>query len=77
VTWRGPRFERLCAGLATGCIELLTGADRQGLRRCEGPGCSLLFVQQHGRRRFCHESCSHRDRQQRYARRVATTTSKP
>ncbi len=56
----------LCARLATSCIEVLTGPHP--IHRCEGDGCGLFFVQQHGRRRFCHDGCSHRGRQQRYRR---------
>jgi predicted RNA-binding Zn ribbon-like protein len=59
----------LLGGLATACIELLTGGRARLLRRCEGPGCCLFFVQHHPRRRYCHESCAHRDRQARYYRR--------
>lgn len=54
------------ARLATSCIEVLTGPDP--IRRCEGPGCTMFFVQDHGRRRFCHDGCSHRARQRRYSR---------
>lgn len=64
----------LLAQLAVAAIELLSGADAGRLRRCEGPGCSLLFVQHHRRRRFCHESCSHRARQMRYYRRTKETS---
>ncbi|MFF5229693.1 CGNR zinc finger domain-containing protein [Dactylosporangium sp. NPDC000521] len=42
-------------------------AGRSG--RCESPACCLFFVQHHPRRRYCHESCAHRDRQARYYRR--------
>jgi len=56
----------LCARLATSCVEVLAGP--YPISRCQGDGCGLFFVQQHGRRRFCHESCSHRARQQRYRR---------
>jgi len=56
----------LGAQLATSCIEVLTGPNP--VLRCQGPGCTLFFVQTHRRRRFCHESCSHRARQRRYAR---------
>ncbi|MFI6502853.1 CGNR zinc finger domain-containing protein [Nonomuraea typhae] len=59
--------------LATCCVELLAGPDAANLRRCEGPGCSLLFVKNHPRRRWCHPSCGHRDRQARYYRRHLTT----
>lgn len=60
----GPESAR--ARFATSCVEVLLGPE--GVRRCEGPGCTLFFVPQHGRRRFCHESCSHRARQERYRR---------
>lgn len=62
VRFRGAGALR--ARLATSCIELLTGPHP--IRRCEGAGCGLFFVQQHGRRRFCSDGCSHRERQQRY-----------
>lgn len=55
--------------LATCCIELVAGPAAGNLRRCDGPGCSLFFVKDHPRRRFCHPSCGHRDRQARYYRR--------
>lgn len=62
VRFRGAGALR--ARLATSCIEVLTGPHP--VRRCEGVGCGLFFVQQHGRRRFCSDGCSHRERQQRY-----------
>ena len=69
LSFAGSPFDQLCSRLAVATIELLSGAEGDQLRRCEGPGCSLLFVRHHKRRRFCHESCSHRDRQMRYYRR--------
>ncbi|MFC5746222.1 CGNR zinc finger domain-containing protein [Actinomadura rugatobispora] len=57
--------------IAGSCIELLTGERAEHLRRCRGPGCSMLFVKNHSRRRWCHPSCGHRDRQARYYRRRA------
>jgi predicted RNA-binding Zn ribbon-like protein len=62
VSFRGDAAARL----ATSCVEVLTGPDP--LRRCEGPGCTMFFAQGHGRRRFCHDGCSHRARQRRYLR---------
>jgi predicted RNA-binding Zn ribbon-like protein len=59
----------LLGSLATACIELLTDDRARLLRRCDGPDCCLFFVQHHPRRRYCHESCAHRDRQARYYRR--------
>lgn len=64
VRFRGEAALR--ARLATSCIEVLTGP--YPIHRCEGEGCGLFFVQQHGRRRFCHDGCSHRARQLRYRR---------
>ncbi len=58
--------------IATCCIELLTGPEAGKVRRCQGPGCSLIFVKSHPRRRWCHPSCGHRDRQARYYRRHLT-----
>ncbi len=62
VRYRGEGRAR--AQLATSCVEVLTGPDP--IRHCEGPGCPLFFIQDHGRRRFCHDGCSHRARMQRY-----------
>ncbi|MER6000452.1 ABATE domain-containing protein [Nonomuraea angiospora] len=58
--------------IATCCVELLTGPQADRVRRCQGPGCSLFFVHNHPRRRWCHPSCGHRDRQARYYRRQHT-----
>ncbi|WP_246380218.1 CGNR zinc finger domain-containing protein [Nonomuraea soli] len=55
--------------IAACCIELLTGPGSGDLRRCQGPGCSMFFVKAQPRRRWCHPSCGHRDRQSRYYRR--------
>ena len=53
--------------IAACAIELLAGPD--ALRRCTAPGCSMFFVRDHPRRRWCNPSCGHRDRQARYYRR--------
>ncbi|MGC5009824.1 CGNR zinc finger domain-containing protein [Streptosporangium sp. DT93] len=58
--------------IATCCIELLAGPEAGRVRRCQGPGCSMFFVKSHPRRRWCHPSCGHRDRQARYYRRHLT-----
>ncbi|GAA1299771.1 hypothetical protein Psi02_63240 [Planotetraspora silvatica] len=55
--------------IATCCIDLVTRPHSSILRRCGSPDCSLMFVQNHSRRRYCHPSCAHRDRQARYYRR--------
>jgi predicted RNA-binding Zn ribbon-like protein len=61
----------LLGGLATACIEVLTDDRARLLRRCAAPDCCLFFVQHHRHRRYCHETCAHRDRQARYYRRRA------
>lgn len=61
---------RLLAELATETIGLAT--DGSVLARCDGEDCRMLFVRHHGRRRFCHSSCSQRARQARYQQRLAT-----
>jgi predicted RNA-binding Zn ribbon-like protein len=63
--------------LASAGIELLTDDRARLLRRCEGPDCCLFFVQHHPRRRYCHESCAHRDRQARYYRRTRSANHHP
>ncbi|REE94758.1 CGNR zinc finger domain-containing protein [Thermomonospora umbrina] len=55
--------------IAADCIAVLTAPPARSPRRCTGPGCSMLYVKNHSRRRWCHPSCGHRDRQARYHRR--------
>lgn len=55
--------------LASGTINLLAAVERAALARCAAEDCSMLFVRTHGRRRFCNDDCSHRERQARYDRR--------
>lgn len=57
-------FDVVLGRLAVDAIGLVTGPHP--LRACVGPGCGLLFVARHRRRRFCHHSCSHRARQAAY-----------
>ena len=57
-------FDVVLGRLAVDAIDLVTGPHP--LRVCVGPGCGLLFVARHRRRRFCHDSCSHRARQAAY-----------
>ncbi|MEQ1569745.1 MAG: CGNR zinc finger domain-containing protein [Myxococcota bacterium] len=64
VRYRGAPLACARARLAASCIELV--AARAPVRRCEGPGCAMWFVQHHAHRRFCHDGCSHRARQARY-----------
>jgi predicted RNA-binding Zn ribbon-like protein len=55
--------------IASQTIALVGGPTRLLLRRCNGPGCPMLFVKDHHKRRWCHHSCGHRARQASYYRR--------
>jgi predicted RNA-binding Zn ribbon-like protein len=65
----GARLDRVLSSIAVEAITTVTGPEE--VRECAGPGCRLLFVATHGRRRFCHPSCSHRSRQAAYVRRAS------
>jgi predicted RNA-binding Zn ribbon-like protein len=73
--YRGGRRERrsgdaLLAEIARSGIELLGGPDRDRLRRCQGAGCTLLFVATHPGRRWCAPHlCGNRVRVARHYRR--------
>lgn len=52
--------------VAIDTIALLSGPDAERLRVCANADCELLFLKQHHRRRWCHDSCGHRHRQAAY-----------
>ncbi|MEV0246912.1 CGNR zinc finger domain-containing protein [Nocardia sp. NPDC050712] len=58
--------------IAAECVELVTGPRGVTVRGCPAPDCTLFFLKNHSRRRWCHSSCGHRDRQARYYRRRRT-----
>jgi predicted RNA-binding Zn ribbon-like protein len=58
------------AALAADAISLLTGPDRDHLGACHAPGCVLMFLQDHPRRRWCSETCGNRARQARHYERI-------
>jgi predicted RNA-binding Zn ribbon-like protein len=60
----------LLAAVAASGVEVLSGEDRLRLRRCQGPGCVLLFVAANPRRRWCSPVlCGNRVRVARHYRR--------
>jgi predicted RNA-binding Zn ribbon-like protein len=66
----GPGAAVLSA-IARSGIELLGGPAREKLRRCEGPGCTLLFVATNPQRRWCAPHlCGNRVRVARHKRRT-------
>jgi len=66
----GSAVDAALGRIAAETIALVTGHDRVLLRRCNGPGCTMLFVKAHHKRQWCHESCGHRARQASYYRRT-------
>lgn len=66
----GPGVMHL-AEIARSGIQLLASPDSYRLRRCEGPGCTLLFVATNPQRRWCAPYlCGNRARVARHYRRT-------
>ncbi|MFI6505989.1 CGNR zinc finger domain-containing protein [Streptosporangium sp. NPDC050855] len=66
----GDPTARLLAELAESAVDLLAGPDIGRVRGCAGPGCRLLFLPAHPRRRWCSAAlCGNRVRVARYYRR--------
>jgi predicted RNA-binding Zn ribbon-like protein len=64
------RAAAVLASFAISAIELLTGPERDAIRTCGAPGCVLMYLKDHPRRRWCSNACGNRARQARhYARR--------
>jgi predicted RNA-binding Zn ribbon-like protein len=58
------------AVIAADAIDTLHGDSGERLRRCEAHGCTRLFIQDHGRRRWCSRACGDRVRFARHYRRT-------
>jgi predicted RNA-binding Zn ribbon-like protein len=77
ITWPGTSVKRggdatqqLMAELAEAAVDLLTDPAITKVRSCEGPGCRLLFLPAHPRRRWCSpDQCGNRARVARYYQR--------
>lgn len=63
-------LEIALATIADDAIATVLGTDAQRLRACEAHGCNRLFIQDHGRRRWCSRTCGDRVRFARYYRKV-------
>lgn len=62
------------AALAEAAADLLTDPAVTRVRQCEGPGCRMLFLPAHPRRRWCSaQLCGNRVRVARYYRRHRAT----
>jgi len=65
---------RLAARLAEATADLLLDPSILKVRGCEGPGCVLLFLPAHPRRRWCSAAiCGNRARVARYYQRHKST----
>ncbi|MFG1945625.1 CGNR zinc finger domain-containing protein [Nonomuraea sp. NPDC048826] len=66
-----PPLDRLLAELAESAITLLGGPDTAKIKSCEAPGCRMLFLPAHPRRRWCSpELCGNRVRVARHYQRA-------
>lgn len=69
----GAYRARLLADLADTAVALLTDPVLDRIRQCEGPGCVLLFLPAHARRRWCSPAlCGNRVRVARHYERHRT-----
>jgi predicted RNA-binding Zn ribbon-like protein len=62
----GSVADTFISSIASDVIAFLASPSGGKVRRCETPVCTLFFLQEHHRRRFCSEPCSQRTRQSRY-----------
>jgi predicted RNA-binding Zn ribbon-like protein len=77
ITWPAVSMKRggdtthnLLAELAEAAVDLLTDPAITKVRSCDGPGCRLLFLPAHPRRRWCSPAqCGNRTRVARYYQR--------
>ncbi|MFD9702164.1 CGNR zinc finger domain-containing protein [Lentzea sp. NPDC059081] len=66
----GDEVARTLAVLAEAAADLLASPAVRKVKTCEGPGCRLLFVPAHPRRRWCDPAtCGNRVRVARYYQR--------
>ncbi|WP_434448218.1 CGNR zinc finger domain-containing protein [Lentzea sp. E54] len=66
----GDEVAQALATLAGAAAELLVSPAVRKVKTCEGPGCRLLFVPAHPRRRWCDPAtCGNRVRVARYYQR--------
>jgi len=65
----GTTVDTVLGRLAGEAIVVVAGPSGPLIRQCTGPGCAMLFVKDHHKRRWCHHSCGHRARQANYYRR--------
>jgi predicted RNA-binding Zn ribbon-like protein len=62
----GTGVDVALATIAADAIEVVSGPLGDSLRACEAHGCVRIFVQDHGRRRWCSRTCGDRVRVARH-----------
>ncbi|NED99193.1 CGNR zinc finger domain-containing protein [Phytoactinopolyspora halotolerans] len=66
----GNELDKIVAQLAEAAVSLLADPKAGTIRTCEGPGCRMIFLPAHPRRRWCSpELCGNRVRVARYYQR--------
>jgi predicted RNA-binding Zn ribbon-like protein len=65
-----PSIDAALSLLAVDAIQVIVGSRGERLRACEAPGCTRMFLQDHGRRVWCSETCGNRARVARYYRKA-------
>jgi predicted RNA-binding Zn ribbon-like protein len=66
----GGGLERPLLAVAWSAAELLTTVDLLAVRSCPGPGCGWMFLDPHGRRRWCSmQWCGNRSKVRAHAER--------
>jgi predicted RNA-binding Zn ribbon-like protein len=58
------------AEIAANAIDTILGDRGDRLRLCEAHGCNRMFIQDHGRRRWCSRACGDRVRVARHYRKT-------
>jgi predicted RNA-binding Zn ribbon-like protein len=61
------------AAISRDAINLLTSPSAARLRECAADDCDRLFLQDHGRRRWCSQACGDRTRAARHYAKVRQT----
>jgi predicted RNA-binding Zn ribbon-like protein len=68
--WASPRpgtgVDVAAATIAADAIDLVSSPLGDALRACEAQGCVRIFLQDHGRRRWCSRACGDRVRVARH-----------
>jgi predicted RNA-binding Zn ribbon-like protein len=62
----------LLSRFAADAIDIIAGTANGEVAICGRPACTMRFLRQHHRRRYCNVRCANADRQSRYYKRAST-----